>query len=196
MRSRGFTLIELLVALAIFAVLSLLAYGGLASVLDGSDLAGARAERLGELQRAVHRVTDDLAQLAPRPVRDAFGDPQAALRADGGGLEFTRGGWRNPAGRERSTLQRIGYALEERTLVRLAWPVLDRAPGSRPVRQRLLGGVERLEVRFLADRGDRWSASWPPASEPADSPRLPLAIEISLEVDGHGVVTRRMVTGE
>ncbi len=196
MRARGFTLIELLVALAIFAVLSLLAYGGLASVLDGSDLAGARATRLGELQRAVTRLADDLAQASARPVRDAYGDPLPALVAANGTLELTRGGWPNPAGQPRSSLQRIGYALEDGVLLRRVWPVLDRAPDSLPLEQRVLTGTGDFALRFLAERGGRWESAWPPAGVAAGSASLPLAIELALEVEGFGRITRLVVTGE
>ncbi|MGH8772628.1 MAG: PulJ/GspJ family protein, partial [Burkholderiales bacterium] len=37
MKARGFTLLELLVALAIFALLSAIAYGGLNAVLDSRE---------------------------------------------------------------------------------------------------------------------------------------------------------------
>ena len=196
MRGQGFTFIELLVALAIFAVLSLLAYGGLASVLDGSDLAGARAARLGELQRAVTRLADDLAQVSTRPVRDAFGDPLPALASADATLELTHGGWRNPTGQARSTLQRVGYAIDDGVLVRRVWPVLDRAPDSLPLEQRLLTGTGDFALRFLAERGGRWESAWPPAGSAVDNAGLPLAVEVTLEVDGFDRISRLVITGE
>jgi general secretion pathway protein J len=197
MRPRGFTLIELLVALAIFAVLSLLAYGGLASVLDGSELTMQRSTRLGALQAAVGRLVDDLEQAGPRPVRDAYGDPLPALSGGGGAgvFELTRGGWPNPAGQPRSSLQRVAYELVDRTLVRRVWMVLDRAPDSAPLEQRLLTGVDAFELRFRGSRDGRWEASWPPAGAAAGSEVLPLAIEATLEVEGFGRITRLVVTG-
>ena len=176
MRGRGFTLIELLVALAIFAVLSLLAYGGLASVLDGSDLAGARAARLGELQREVRTALDE-----------SYVDAT---------LELTHGGWRNPTGQARSTLQRVGYAIDDGVLVRRVWPVLDRAPDSLPLEQRLLTGTGDFALRFLAERGGRWESAWPPAGGAVDNAGLPLAVEVTLEVDGFDRISRLVITGE
>ena len=201
MSTRGFTLIELLVALAIFAVLSLLAYGGLAAVLDSSELALARGERLGRLQNAVGRMVDDLGQAATRPVRDGFGDPLPALAADPAGgnsaaLELTRGGWSNPAGQPRSSLQRVAYALDGRTLVRRVWTVLDRAPDSAPLEQRLLDGVDSFALRFLATRDGRWENGWPPAGRDPDDAVLPLAGEVSLDVEGFGTLTRLVVAGD
>jgi general secretion pathway protein J len=195
---RGFTLVELLVALAIFAVLSLLAYGGLASVLDGSELTSARGARLGQLQRTVTHLVDDLTLAGRRPVRDAFGDPLPALVGGAGAaavLELTRGGWPNPTGQPRSSLQRVAYDLVDGTLVRRIWPVLDRAPDSTPLEQRLLDGVTAFELRFRADRQARWQAAWPPAAGAPGDGALPLAVELALEVEGFGRITRLVVIG-
>ena len=114
---RGFTLIELLVALLVFAVMSVLAYGGLRSVLDASAGAGAHADRLASLQRTFMALARDVEQLADREIRDEYGDRQPALRvgADERLLELTRAGWRNPAGQTRSTLQRVAYRLDEQS---------------------------------------------------------------------------------
>jgi general secretion pathway protein J len=194
-RTRGFTLIELLVALAIFAVVSLLAYGGLASVLETAARTELRLARLGALQRTVARLVDDFGQLAPRPVRDGFGDARPALDAlpeRVPAVAFTRGGWPNPAGQARSSLLRVEYGLDARVLVRRAWPTLDRAPQNEPLEQRMLDGVDRFEVRYYDAEG-RWQTFWPPAGTPADSSLLPRAIEILVEVEGFGPITRLVV---
>ena len=125
----GFTLVELLVALLVFGIMSVLAYGGLRSVLDAAASAGAHADRLAGLQRTFTMVGRDVEQLTARDIRDEYGDRQPALRVGGSELlmELTRAGWRNPAGQARPTLQRVAYRLDERTLYRLQWGVLDRA---------------------------------------------------------------------
>ena len=52
----GFTLIEVLVAMAIFAVISVVAYSGLQSVVAAKGRADAAAARLADLQRAPGRA--------------------------------------------------------------------------------------------------------------------------------------------
>ncbi|MFP4682439.1 MAG: type II secretion system protein J, partial [Ectothiorhodospira sp.] len=79
-RHRGFTLLELVVTLALFALVSLMAYGGLRSVLETRQLTDAAAHRLARLQMTVTLLGRDLEQLARRPVRDAYGDPVPPLR--------------------------------------------------------------------------------------------------------------------
>jgi general secretion pathway protein J len=50
-RTRGFTLIEVLVALAIFGVMSALAYMTLGQTLNNSDMLNERMDRLQAIQR-------------------------------------------------------------------------------------------------------------------------------------------------
>ena len=138
---RGFTLLEMLVALAIFGLLAVMSYGGLASVLEQQFRTEAEAERLAALQKAYLIMQRDIEQVVARPVRDGFGDEQPPLAGDQA-LEFTRGGWSNPLGRPRSNLQRVAYAWDDRQLRRYVWQVLDRAQDSQPLGQLLLENVE------------------------------------------------------
>ena len=163
----GFTLIELLVAMAIFGILALLAYGGLSGMLSTRAMVDERADALRELQIAYRTLERDLEQLVPREIRDEFGQPRPALIAGseiGAALELTRGGWRNPAEQARSTLQRVAYVVEDETLMRATWPILDRPPNATPQQQALLAGVSEARMRFL-DPANVWQESWPPPGQ-------------------------------
>ena len=190
-RQRGFTLLELLVALAIFALVSVMAYGGLASVLDQQFATDDIAAQLARLQKTYLLLQRDFEQVVPRPVRDEYGDTLAPLLGDSQ-LQFTRGGWSNPAGHPRSSLRRVAYRLEDQELTRYAWSVLDRAQNSEPLEQPLLDGVTEIRSRYLA-KNDEWQDSWPPATVTAtgdtETFSLPLAVEIQLEHERFGLVT-------
>jgi general secretion pathway protein J len=192
-RAAGFTLLELLVALALFAVLSALAYGGLQSVLRAKAQSATHSEQLEALQSAYLLLGRDLEQAAPRPVRDAYGDVRPALEGGPDGetlVELTHDGWPNPGQWQRSHLQRVAYAVRDGRLLRLSWAVLDRAQDSLPVEQQLLEGVGDARVRFL-DGSREWQPSWPPAAAPVtDVSALPQAVELSLEVEGWGRIVR------
>jgi general secretion pathway protein J len=187
----GFTLLELLVALAIFALVSVMAYGGLATVLDQQFATEEIAEQLARLQKTYMVLQRDFEQVVPRPVRDEFGENMAPL-SGGTQLQLTRGGWNNPAGHPRSSLRRVGYRLEEQSLVRYAWSVLDRAQNSEPLEQSLLDGVTGIRTRYL-DEGNEWQDSWPPdrVTTPAAGAgvSLPLAVEVQLEHERFGPIT-------
>jgi len=181
----GFTLLELLVALSIFGLLAAMSYSGLQAVLEQQSHTEQAAYRLGELQKVYLVMQRDIEQIVPRTVRDEFGDAQLPL-IGGDALQLTRGGWRNPAGRQRSTLQRVGYAYDDdEQLVRYSWSVLDRAQDSEPLQQPLIEDVERMGLRYL-DGNDEWREEWPDAvaaidADPADAPALPKAIEVTLD---------------
>lgn len=180
----GFTLLELLVALAIFGLLAAMSYSGLQAVLKQQAHTEQAADRLGELQKLYLIMQRDIEQIVPRTVRDEFGDAQQPL-VGGDALQLTRGGWRNPAGRQRSTLQRVGYAYDDEQLVRYSWSVLDRAQDSEPLEQPLIDDVERMGLRYL-DGNDEWQEQWPDAvaainADPADIPALPKAVEVTIE---------------
>lgn len=194
MRSRGFTLLELLVALAVFAMVALMAYSGLRSVLYSKQITEQRAARMQHLQSAVLMLERDLGQIALlRGIRDEYGDAQPPLRtADFGAitLEFTRAGWPNPTGMARSTLQRVAYGIKEDALWRYAWRVLDRAQQSTPDGIALLEGVREMRLRYRDDAGE-WHEHWPPVGLAQAAPvPSPTALEVSLELEDLGVIRR------
>jgi general secretion pathway protein J len=187
----GFTLLELLVALAIFSLIAVMAYGGLETVLRQQARTEENAESLATLQKTYLIMQRDIEQAVPRTIRDEFGDPQTPLIGTSL-FQFTRGGWNNPANHPRSTLQRVGYSLEDRQLIRYAWQVLDRAQDSAPTRQPLAADIESMQVRYLDDAGN-WQDQWPPlqaGNNPAATPTdFPRAIEMTLEHTRFGTLT-------
>lgn len=151
----GFTLVELLVAIAVFAVMAAIAYGGLSSVIDTRDSIDAALDRSKMLQMATWRLQQDIEQVVARPVRNRFGDAEPAVMGNPDtGLTITRNGWPNPLSEPRSTLQRVHYHLGPHGhLVRSYYRVLDQAQDNTPVNADLLSGVTQIEWRFL-DKND------------------------------------------
>lgn len=194
-RHAGFTLLEMLVAVTIFVFVAAMAYGGLASVVHQREATDIQMKRLRELQQGVTILTRDLAQIVHRPTRSALQDQSLpALRGserDLPTLVFTRGGWRNPLGRPRSTLERVGYRIQDDELVRLVWPVLDQARVTNPLEQPLIKHVTRLTVRFLDGQG-QWQDQWPPLNQDANAyiDVLPKGIEVAIDVKDVGRITR------
>ena len=81
--SAGFTLIELLVSLALFALISLAGVRLVETIVGVQQRSAGRAERLGEIQRAIYLVTADFEQLTAGPERD--GDVVRFTRGSGEG---------------------------------------------------------------------------------------------------------------
>ena len=193
-KTHAFTLIEVLVSLAIFAILAALAYSTLNQTLLSAEILNDRMDRLQAIQRSMRMLTDDLRQLAPRPIRDELGDNwRPALDTgfqSGFAIELTRGGWSNPAVLPRSTMQRVGYRIEDNELVRYQWFTLDRTLSNDPVGVTLLDGVESLQFRFFEREGE-YSDQWPPNGSQGSVERLrPRAVEIVLRLEDEGELTR------
>lgn len=190
--AKGFTLLELVVAIGVFAVLSALAYGGLNSILRASTHTQEASAAMRDLQLAMSIIQQDLSQITARPVRDEFGEQQAALIAQTGAdelIRFTRRGWRNPTQRPRSTLQRVTYRLEDKTLLRQYWQQLDLAPNPQSISLPLLDGIEEASLQFRNADGES-TDSWPPLGDGDASSSLPRAIEIHLQTARWGEIHR------
>ena len=193
--SAGFTLIEVLVAMAIFGVLTILAYMALAQTLANSELLTDRMDRLQAIQRTMRYLTNDLTSAAPRPVRDELGvtymPAVMVSRANEFALAVTHGGWSNPAGLPRSTLQRSVYMLNEGRLIRVYYTVLDATYSNDALSTEILDGVESLEFRLIQDNGES-SNEWPPggASGAGRDSLRPRAVEIILTLESEGEIRR------
>lgn len=197
--TRGFTLLEVLVAVAIFAVLSALAYGGLTQILDGRNRIEAERELWRSLSLTFAQLEDDLAQARMRSIRDVTGD---ALPAFSGrpfdprplsepNLEFTRHGLYVSEESGASDLQRVAYRLKDGVLSRIVWPTLDRPQTTESRSVVLLSGVDNLSLRF--SHGPGWYDRWPADNNTQNIPR---AIEISFDITGVGKITRVLLVGE
>jgi general secretion pathway protein J len=194
-RQQGFTLIEIMVAVAIFAVMSVMAWGALGRSLSDAEMLTDRMDRLQAIQRSVRFITTDLSQAAPRSVRSELGyrQVQALLSSltSEFAIELTHGGWNNPAGLPRGSQQRSAYRLEEDKLVRYHWNVLDRTYSNEPVVIVLLDDVEGLAFLFYDESGAS-SDIWPPQNAVGStSARIrPRAVELILSRADVGKITR------
>jgi len=202
-RMTGFTLLEVLIAVAIFVIVGTMALSGYNELSRQSIRVEESMARIRAVQRTMQRMAQDFMELEPRPVREPLGDGmQPALRADGRSqdlAEFTHSGWSNPAGVPRPTLQRVAYQLQDKKLTRSYWVMLDRTLTSQPVSTVVLDRVTSVKLRFM-DSTRNWQEQWPTAnggvvagaqagSTDALSLR-PIAVEITMDLEDWGIVTR------
>ena len=194
-RKSAFTLIEILVALAVFAILSALAYGTLSQTLASAEILSARMDRLQSIQRTMRQIGQDFMQLAPRPVRNELGDgfsPALSTSLETGyALELTRGGWSNPIALPRGTLQRAAYRLEEDELIRYHWNVLDRTLSNQVIGVTLIDDVQSIIFRFMQEDGE-WTEHWPPGQRGGRAAlRIrPRAVQVVLTLIDEGEILR------
>jgi general secretion pathway protein J len=181
LKLNGFTLLELLIAMAVFAIMSVMAYSGLKILLDARSQTTLQSAQLADLQMALSIINEDLANAVPRAVRDGYGTQDMAVRGgeDGEVLTLTRSvpAWSDVA--TASQLQRIRYQWEHGVLYRYAWTTLDRSQDSTPTRRKLLP-LEHLQVQFF---GTDWTPFW-------SSNTLPKAVEMRFTAPGLGEIKR------
>jgi general secretion pathway protein J len=193
-------LIEILVAMLIMGVLFAIGYGTINQALRNRETVQLRQARLVALQRTMRTFVQDFAQAAPRPIRDSLGsNVEPAMKSGTAAtalVTLTRGGWSNPAGLQRATLQRVRYVLRDGRVRREAFPVLDAANDVQPRGRDLIDNVKSLSFRFM-DEGKNWREAWPPpvinAVPGAVDPGLrwrPIAVEITLELNDWGRIQR------
>lgn len=198
-RMRGFTLIEVLIAMAITALVATLSFASLSRTMDSVQGLREQGDRVTDLNRAWGLLTRDLGHFVERPVRNEFGALDPALfggEAAEQALSFTRIGWHNTQGRPRSSMQRVRYVVEEETLYRESYRVLDRTQETEPQRVALLSGVIAIEMRFLPKsfeinlddfETEPWPETWGVgAAVGAATP--PQAVELRLELEDLGEV--------
>jgi general secretion pathway protein J len=109
-------------------------------------------------------------------------------------VDLTRAGWSNTAGQQRSTLQRVSYALVGDVLKRSYQTNLDTVQGNKPVVQDLLTGVKGVRLRYL-DGNQAWQNQWPEATAIQNSSTLdlqsrPVAVEIIIQFKDWGAIRR------
>lgn len=186
--ARGFTLIEILVALFVFAIVGVISSQLLSQSIRSHEQLTERGQRLADVHRAMQAVQRDVMQIAPRPIRDEYGDMQPALLiGTEGAMEFSRSGWRNPLHLPRAQTQRVAYLLQDDALLRAYWPVMDRAQDTEPAYQTLLEDVQRLEF-FVIDNGGNEHTFWPQPGAPGGVEVLAIIMRIELPI--YGVVER------
>lgn len=159
-RQSGFTLLEILIAMAIFSLIGLASTGVLSTVIDSSELSETRFERLQTLQRAMMTLERDILQAADRAVRiDGESNEvviiggEDVLDSETDGIAFVRGGWQNPQLMlRRSTMQAVGYRLQEQTLQRVYSNYVDNVTGYEPKVRVLLDNIEDFRVEFYVDK--------------------------------------------
>ncbi len=195
-RESGFTLVELMISLAIFALLVTLAYGSVNLLMDANRRVQEPQADFQQLQWAMALVERDLHQMVLRKRNAGYSEQEAALIVPedsglGALLTFTRGGnpdmaWqlRDGSGQMRSTLQRVSYALENKTLVRRSWDLVDYVDNTEPVTTTLLTQIEAVKLQFLATKGGEFQTTW------SETEKLPVAIEIIIKHERFGELRR------
>ncbi|APZ54041.1 type II secretion system protein GspJ [Salipiger abyssi] len=217
-RTRGLTLIELVIAMALFALVAVMGLQSLTGMMRLRDGLDARSRSSAELAMASGLLRADLSAALPRLFYPpGGGQPRAALQSDDLRLALSTGGQpylaRDLQTRrltQRTVPQRVEWRLDrvQSTLYRASWnSLLPESASQRSPETAVIGGVQRLRIRSYWPQIGWIDGTVPPAGSlppqrraPADrdggmaslefySGTLPLAVELTLAIDGIGDIT-------
>jgi general secretion pathway protein J len=188
-RTDGFSLIEILIAIAVFAAMAVMAYGGLGALVRTRVQLARVQDDFRSLTRSVDLFDRDLRQATSRSVRDNNGRALPAFVGTADHVEFTRLGFANPQAEQRSNLERVLYQFDAGVLQRGNYAVLDRAPDTTPIITSLRKDTVALRLRYL-DPQQRWIERWPAIDDPNPLQALPRAVEVRIETKDYGEITR------
>lgn len=216
LRQGGFTLLEVLIALVITALIAVMAFQSLNAANNGAERTNEVIAEINQIDRAWQIIAADLRHAIPVP---AAADRNwvfsaESLRTSGDNsdqviLLFKRRGWVNFSNLPRSDLQIVSYRVLDGDLWRDFLPEHNRDLGDIDLEedgfhQLLLKNVKDVQLRMLhqgaitskgkAALEDRefsrdWLQSWPDNNQQGAT-GLPLAVEISIELEGAGTSVR------
>ena len=186
-RCWGFTLFEMVIAVSIFAIMGVIAFGGLGQMTRTGEAVADANDRLSDLQFAVVYFNREWIQVSPRKVRNQYGDVEENITIEDDVITFTRSGWSNILARQRSTLQRVQYLVLDNKLVRRHWQSLDQGIAEQPIQTVLLENVESFDIEFQDVLG-KAIKEWPlgPGSENGE----PILLAFRLELPDMGEIIR------
>lgn len=215
-RQRGFTLLEVMIALVISGVIAVMAFESLNAADNGAERTKQVLDEINQVDRAWQIIAADLRHAIPPSVtadRNWIFNAES-LRTSGENsdqvvLLFKRRGWVNFSNLPRSDLQLVSYRVVDGELWRDFLPEHNRDLGDIDLEddgfhQRLLTDVKDLQLRMLyqgliSSKGkmavegreftNDWLQTWPD-SKYQGAAGLPLAIEISIELEGVGPSAR------
>jgi len=200
-KSRGFTLVEVIIALSIFAVLSIIGYKSISSLIQTKERVEVDDVKWQQLVTFFDRFELDVKQSVNRPIRnrdDVFepawlGKPTYEGE-NGSQLAFSRLGDPDQPGFLMDT-RRIGYRLHNGAVELLIWPSLDAAPNTKPEIFNVLPHVSQIAFSYLSEDG-RWLSAWPESTVTTQLTTTqqksfaPSAVQLNIKFETGEIVTR------
>lgn len=195
-KNRGFTLIEVIVALSIFAVLSIIGYKGISSLIQTKERVEVEDAKWQQMILFFDRFELDVKQSVNRPIRTREDTVEPAWLGrpsfsgeDGAQLVFSRFGDPEQLGFLMDT-RRVGYRLHDGAIELLIWPSLDVAPSSKPEVFKVLTHVAQISFSYLSADG-RWLNVWPEATVTTQQKSFaPSAVQLVIKLETGEMVTR------
>ncbi|HEX8795619.1 MAG TPA: type II secretion system protein GspJ [Polyangiaceae bacterium] len=200
-RSRGMTLIEVMVAVAIMAGIAVLIHGTMLSLSNGKKGEGMRAERVHQGREAMQRMVRDLSSAyismhvppiqALQTSRTAF---VGRSSSNFDRIDFTAfAHMRTERDAHESDQAEVGYFVvrdpdvdDKMDLVRREQTPIDYDPLRGGIVNVVAENVDEFHLRYMDPITGQWVTTWDSMQVTGQPNRLPLEVEITLEIKGVG----------
>ena len=165
-KAEGFTLIEVIIALAIFSLVSIVAYKGIDQLIKTKNRLDQENHKWQQLVIFFDQFESDIRQHIDRPVRNSQGQTEPAWLAkpsfsspNDAQIMLSRLGDPQQTGYLMDG-RRVGYRLNQGAVEIVLWPSLDLAESVKPEIFKMVDGVSDFSLTYLNQHG-KWVKSWP-----------------------------------
>jgi general secretion pathway protein J len=190
----GFTLIEIMVAIIIFAIISVVSYRIISSLVTTKEVAGKAQEKWGNLSLIMSNLGSNINRTIPLVIRNQDGTVLPAVYGNGqlnslydGQLELSLSGYIGDQVIGSVPPKRVGYRFSGGSLYLVTWPVLNRVLTTKPQIDLLIENVKNFSVSFLYP-DNQWRNIWPLAG--SDPTQIPQAIKIVIILNSGETIER------
>ncbi len=191
---KGFTLIEIMISVIIFAVISVISYRIITTLVTTKQVAGAAQDKWGNLSTISSSLGNSWNRAIPLVIRDSDGVILPAMLgkvklngAFDSQLEMTLSGTIGDDVFGTNPPKRVGYRFYQDSLYLVTWPTLNRVPTTTPQVDLLIDNIKSFNVEYLySDR--QWRNTWPPDGN--DLTVLPQGIRVIFELNSGESVER------
>ena len=198
MRPHGFTLIELLVSLAVVSLIGVMTFTGLSTTLNFNQLVLSRSDTTNNLILLDETLRRDFQHSLNRLSRDERGDRlkhsfYGSVPNDQGYFLTFSAHFDNQKSMDKGSIRLVQYLLVNNKLERKEYSYADRTIDTPSSKQVLLNNVKDISLKFILE--ERWLDEWP-FMDWTENNGLPKMIEISIDTESLGTVTRRYLLPE
>lgn len=183
-RESGFTLVEMMVSVAIFGVMASIIFPALIQFLDARESVDNKHKQLISMQKTFLFLAQDIRFASNRLGKDEFGDIGKATLSVGEDslIELTSiypdlnlDGLGVP--------RRVRWVLEDKTLQRIQYPVMDPDSDTRTIKQILLTGINNVEIELkeITESTEEVSSTWDKETKLPDLLSMTVEMESGIE---------------
>ena len=183
-RYNGFTLVEMMVSVAIFGVMASIIFPALIQFLDARESVDNKNKQLISMQKTFLFLAQDIRFASNRLGKDEFGDLGKATLSVGEDslIELTSiypdlnlDGLGVP--------RRVRWVLEDNTLQRIQYPVMDPDSDTRTIKQTLLTGINSVEIELkeITDSTEQVTSTWDKETKLPDLLSMTVEMESGIE---------------